>query len=260
MIRMKYMASKTCALTLLLGLAVGGGCSSHSWRTAANDSSAGATIRPVRIVYRTPSDRLNIAAAGQLGPQIALASTAAPTSLLMPNVTTSTLVIKYPHPHGQVGMAQANVVIRPMSSSGDDKPGFVERLTSWSTKSERATPKPTYSEVWSLDLPVWQVNAVVDKLRKESFFRRSKILNSEAYLGVDLDGKGFGKDYHAVPELDALILRVRREGRPLHAQPRPAENRPPHLSQPALQGQAARPLRLPSVGALPYPTTAASNY
>jgi len=259
-IRMKYIASKRCALTLLLALAVGGGCSSNSWWTAANDFPAGETIRPVRIVYRTPSDRLNIAAAGQPGPQIAWASTGAPTSLLMPNLTTSTLEIKYPHPRGLSGMAQANVVIRRTSTSADDKPGFFARLTSWTRKSEQTAPQPTYSEVWSLDLPAWQVKAVVDKLRKDNFFQGSKVLNSAAYLGVDLNGKKFGKDYRAVPELDALILRVRREGRPLHQQSPPAYSRPPHVYQQAPRGQAAGPVPPPSVGPWPYPTTAASSY
>lgn len=257
---MRHMASNRYVLTLFLGLVVGGGCSSNSWWTAAKGSLASPTGRPVRIVYRTPSDRLNIAAAGRLGPQLALASTGAPTSLLMPNLTTSTLLVRYPHPQGLSGMAQANVVIRPTSTSGDDKPGFFARLTSWGKKSEEASPQTAYTEVWSLDLPAWQVNAVVDKLRKDNFFEGSKVLNSDAYLGVDLNGKKFGKDYRAVPELDALILRVRSEGRPLHAQARPVYSRPPQVYQPALQGQAAGPVHLPSVGALPYPTTAAGNY
>jgi hypothetical protein len=78
-----------------------------------------------------------------------------------------------------------------------------------------------------LDVPKYQVDGVVAKLQKENFFRRSKILGSSTYLGVSLDGKGFGKNYRNVDELDALIVRVRRQGWQVGPDGKPVQRRRP---------------------------------
>lgn len=137
----------------------------------------------IKLTYRTPSDRLNVGgtqlAAFRAGGQPPLAA-----------CSTTTLALVSPHPRGRAGFAEATIVTRP------DVAG-----------------QAGMSEVWVLDVPQWQAEAIVAKLRAAAFFERSKALGSEIFLAAEVGPEKISKNFRAVPELDALILRSRTEGR-----------------------------------------------
>ena len=64
-----------------------------------------------------------------------------------------------------------------------------------------------------MDIPQWQVDAVVAKLQSSNFFQRTKILGPDVFLAAEVGPKKHGKDCKALPELDAMILKSRLEGR-----------------------------------------------
>jgi hypothetical protein len=167
----------------------------------------------VSITYRTESDRVNLAAAGYSGPT-QMVSFEQPSPGLLPNVTTTTLNIQRPHPDGIPGYARARVVVRANGAEESKGGSIWGRLVGGSDDQRAASDNAQIIEAWLLDIPAWQVNGIVKKLQKQNFFRRAKVLGAETFLAVKADGAEFGKEYRSLPELDALILRVRREGRP----------------------------------------------
>jgi len=172
----------------------------------------------VSITYRTESDRVNLAAAGYSGPT-QMVSFQQPSPGLLPNVTETTLQIQHPHPDGLPGYARAKVFVRPNGAEESEEGSFWSRLIGGSDDQDGANRNAQIVEAWLLDIPAWQVNGIMTKLQEQNFFRRAKVLNAETFLAVKADGAGFGKKYRSVPELDALILRVRREGRPVGRPP-----------------------------------------
>lgn len=175
-----------CTFVLLCILAgfVAVGCSALSLgdRREDADPAAPADEDHVRLIYRTPADRINLMMAGDLSDESELIGDA-------PAATNCVLTITYPHPHDRFGFAQAAVGFVPL----DD---------------DEALPQ----QVRLLDLPAGQLAAVVKKLHDDRFFRRSRRLNTEAHLTVETRGSQFGKKYPAVAELDAAILRTLRRG------------------------------------------------
>ena len=167
----------------------------------------------VSITYRTESDRVNLAA-GDSGPT-QMVSFQQPSPGLLPGVTTTTLEIQHPHPEGIPGYARARVVVRANATEESKGGSIWGRLIGKSDDQGPGSHNPQIIEAWLLDVPAWQVHGIMTKLQEQSFFRRAKVLGAETFLAVEADGAGFGKKYHSLPELDALILRARREGRPV---------------------------------------------
>lgn len=185
--------------------------------------------KTVAILYRTESDRLNLAGGGASGVQ--QASYQGQPQSLLPPVSTSTLKIVYPHPEGRSDYARAYVAFSRVGEDADNEPSLWTKLTGFGAKPDQ-TPQPF--EVWALDVPKYQIDGIITKLQEANFFRRSKVLNSETYLGVSMDGKGFGKDYRNVGELDALLVRVRQQGWPVGRNGKPLQQRrllPPRQQQ-----------------------------
>jgi len=176
-------------------------------------SGPASTSRPVsqsdtRLAYRTTSDRLNLA-----GYRPITATHPDSTNELLPSLTRATLIISSPHPAGMAGLAQAIVEFTPEQGSA------VEPSAAWPSQpiaiaaSSRAEGVPVPPrEVWVIDVPQWQVDAIVAKLERANFFKRSKILGADAFLAAEVGPRKIAKDCKSMPELDGLILRVRIEG------------------------------------------------
>jgi hypothetical protein len=141
----------------------------------------------VKLTYRTACDRLNLAGGGSL-----------------PSCHTATLVIASPHPRGLPGMAEATLVLRPDGAATPAAPSWWQ----WMTGANLAAP-PVPSEASKLDVPQWQVEAIVGKLRAANFFQRSRVLTADAFLAAEVGPEKLAKDCRPVPELDALVLRAR---------------------------------------------------
>ena len=165
-------------------------------------SSVETTTTPTKLMYRTSADRLNLASAS--------ASSLADMEnvgreMLLPSLTECTLLID-PHPNGNLQLVRAQLKFFAMGGAKSTD-NFVRQITGVTEESSAHA-----IEVWTLDIPAWQLDAIVKKLRGDNFFRRSRVLNLETTLGIRVDGHSFAKEYKAVPELDALIFRIRQHG------------------------------------------------
>lgn len=159
----------------------------------------------VKLTYRTSADRL-IVAPGTT--QLASYDPAAVQSL--PGGTTLTLNIASPHPRGIPGLALATITVKADVA----KPATAPAVWQWISGKPADEPAATGPmEVWAMDIPEWQVDAIVAKLQTARFFQRSQVLSPEVFLAAEVGQKKSGKDYKAMPELDALILRSRQQGR-----------------------------------------------
>ena len=204
-----------------------------------------------RITYRTDSARLNVLAGGS---STQLVSFQQPThQAVVPEFTVCTLKIEDRHPSGNPEVSLVTVTFE--APADDDAASLHSKI--WTTISgarddhqPRQTVTHHFRETWTMDVPSWQLDAVVAELRKENFFKRAKSLNAKALIVAEIDGRRFGKDFRAIPELDGMILRVRREGRQIGGRSSSAHLFDPSAAWPS--GTGAR--RIPEVRRLP-PTT-----
>ena len=215
--------TRAIAITCIGASLLSSGCSIENPFTLAGSTDAAPTVPAVNIAYTTASDRLNVLAGTPTVNQFA--STGQPMSSMLPNVTESTLEVNYPHPQDRTGLAQ---VILHVGIKG-------------TTDSSAGT--------WLLDIPAWQVEGIMKRLRDENFFRRAKALGSEVEMSVTQDGQNFSKRFRAVPELDALVLRTFREGTPLHSNQNASNQghptRPATAARPSVQRWPAARLSQP---------------
>jgi len=220
----------TCLIASLVALSVSG-CASTKPKGTIHSVSSSKQHERVSLVYRTESDRLNVGS-GLAAETVAYQS---PAGMVLPGVTVSTLKILHPHPYGVPGHALAKLTFRPTGDQGALASGWNPFAGRTGSELEPPGPGQQGFETWALDVPLWQVENIVAKLKADNYFSRSKSLQSSAFLGVKLDDVGFGKNYAAVPELDAMLLRVRMQGRPLGPPVSPqdwAGDAPPGVSTP----------------------------
>jgi hypothetical protein len=198
---------------ILLVTALVTGCSTFNRNDLADNSAAVPTPR-VRLTYRTDSGRLNLASQNMRA-AVQPASYAAPQTAALPPHTVSIVDIQYPHPGGRADCALVTVVFE--AGAEDDASPF-DVSTLWNRIAGGGSEGPSTSNVpfreeWVTEIPKWHLETQIEKLKRSRFFRREKALSPQAFVAVETDGKHFGKKYRALPELDALILRIRQEGR-----------------------------------------------
>jgi len=188
---MPYRREIAIWLSSLLVLA---GCSLTGKSQLASRSGVGqlanaGQANKIHISYRTRSDRLNLASAD--------------VKNSLPDLTDSQLHLHFPHPSGRTELALATLVVLPR-----------EKESSWLDRWRDSGGEDEPGEVLDrrvLDIPARNAQAIVDQLRRDNFFQRSKPFTCESHLGVELDAVGFAKDFRSVDELDSLIMRVYRE-------------------------------------------------
>jgi hypothetical protein len=125
------------------------------------------------------------------------------------------LSVKYPHPAGRKGYALAEVVVANPSA------GEADKGAGWLDGVRRATrdylPGVAYGDgiesAWALDVPVADVDHLIHGLDGQGYFGDSSVPVAGVELSARVNGLGFQKQWHTVPELNALITRVRREGK-----------------------------------------------
>ena len=160
------------------------GCKMYGLRSGNDDSQIEATRQstpdPIRIVYRTKTDRLNVAGAS------------------LPPCSMATLQIQVPHPYGKCDAGLARLTTAPSTVDPDLSPGDLAAVV-----GEAST-------VWEEDIPMWQITTIVSQLESANFFRRAKVLNASSFLSVDAGQKRHARRYREVPELDAMMARISR--------------------------------------------------
>ena len=209
---MNHTIRKAVKVGLTFFLLVAAGCQLPIAPTTETLSPEFPPAAAMTISYTTASDRLNVAMGG--GSTVQFAGHQPATTRSLPNLTRSTLQIRLPHPSGRPDLAQATLTAR---LENDSSTGTANLLTQfWREESETPLASETTVGVWELDVPAWQARAIRQRLQQENFFRRSRVLDAEVELSVVDDAGEFAKPFRTVPELDALLLRVVREGRPMH--------------------------------------------
>ena len=181
------------------------------------------------------------AAAGQSGDvqpvsYVAPASTKAPIQILS---------IEYPHPAGRKGIALVEVIVgRDPATMPAKKPeGWLEGV-------RRATrdrmPGLTFGEgiesAWALNVPIAEVDQLIERLDAAGYFADGRRPVAGAELSARINGLSFSKPWNSVPELNALIVRVRHEGKLVsHREPLESTS-PPQSASPAVTASFARQL------------------
>ncbi len=191
---MTLIAKRFTLVAILLPLVGGVGCR-NVWKGAASAPVAQTTPESTRIVYRTRTDRLNIAG-GKLPP-----------------CSIATLLIESPHPEMKIDAARVTVVIERCTADASPFPsrglsGAISSLMKDDSSAASASPVATYSA----DLPLWQVQTIVSSLEKANFFdRQLTVLSPDVFLSLEVGPRGVGKKYCPVDELDVLLMRVADE-------------------------------------------------
>ena len=207
--RMTYWLTSLCASAVL----VSAGCATVGapWTRAETSPSAVAapSEESISLSYRTDSDRLNLSG-GLLSGRIQAAAYQPGGITPIPPVTTSKLRVYYPHPQGIPATALA-VVSFEAQTAGETNGALAMWKKLTGGQNDAAGPIAP-QEVWSMDFPKAELDAILAKLRRQNFFERSQVLGASTLLATDINGVKFGKEYLAVDELDALILRVRLQG------------------------------------------------
>ena len=202
----RFVAKLIPLLAIFSITATMAGCSSLRWLSDGDEPTSDATVSLapalLQIVYRTKTDRLNLAGAD------------------LPPCSMATLQIQVPHPHYKADAGFAQLTVLPTSVDADLSPG---NLVS------RQVPTP---DRWAGDIPLWQLEAIVQQLEEANFFRRAKILGAETYLSVSAASGKLGRPYREVPELDAMMVRLSQAKPPqANAVERPELARLPTIAQ-----------------------------
>jgi hypothetical protein len=181
----------------------------------AQVEAAGADSDVIRIAYQTDSARLNLTTATSMPGFHNASFQPASQAQYFPEFTSSTLVVTRPHPSGNPELALVTVTFHSNEETASDSAAS----SVWSAIAGSSDDEPStgggepFREVWTLDVPRWQLDNLVGKLRKQNFFRRSKILSPKATVDTFIDGRRFAKPFKEIPELDSLILQIRSRGR-----------------------------------------------
>ena len=167
--------------------------------TLSPETAASVSPPPLKIVYRTKTDRL--------------------TSTELPSCSMATLQIQGTDTHRNDNTGYARLTVLPLSADPNLTPGDLS--------TNNGHPTPT---VWRGEIPMWQLEAIVGQLEQAHFFRRAKIFGAETFLSVSTSSRRLGRPYREVAELDAIILRMSQSESNSHGPaPRPELARLPAL-------------------------------
>ncbi|MCO6458436.1 MAG: hypothetical protein J5I93_24290 [Pirellulaceae bacterium] len=214
-------ASPTLWLLLGCGLLAAGGCSLLPDKGGSSEQAPSRTAsqpgtQSVKLSYQSDSGRLNLLTASQLPaqprPDHRQVGFQQPTNAGIPPFAQCRLSLVAPHPQGKTGYALAVLTVLPDSVARDHSMFESVRSQVVGGGSEPGTFHSAL-EVWTTDVPQWQVEQLLTRLREADFFRRQRSFQTEVHLWTEIDGTSFGKPTAPIAELDALILRVRHEGR-----------------------------------------------
>lgn len=151
----------------------------------------------------------------------------------IPGTTRGKLTVSYPHPNGQPGLALARVditsdiagdtasVAPPPSGLGQ----AVRKLGRSARDTITGDDSGAIAESWELTISKAELDAVVIGLNKSGYFNDLEPGGTGATISAKLDGGRLEQRWEPVPELDALMRRVRNDGQ-LVAYRRPPAFRP----------------------------------
>lgn len=203
-------AVAACA-TVLIGLMLSGCCA--TWGTGDLSElafdDAGAGYQRVAIRYRVDAQQRNlpVAFAHVEGPAVTYESRPGTNGA---SHALGQLEIIYPHPSGRVGYCLARVTIGD-AINGARATGDKSGLTSLVSAGKNAETVSGH-ESWEMDITKAEMDRLIGRLREAQFFGPYEYSQSGVELTTHLDGDKTTKSWNQVPEFDALVLRVRRDG------------------------------------------------
>jgi hypothetical protein len=130
----------------------------------------------------------------------------------------TTLAIRYPHPAGRAGFARVELIVQAGKS---DATGTSTWMPSWLDRVRRLANEtlPGVSmnggvqEAIGLDLAVADLDRVVARLQHPIRPAAGVVRTKEVLIAAKINGRQLALANAPVAELDALVARVRREGR-----------------------------------------------
>jgi hypothetical protein len=196
------------------------------------------------ISYRLPS------AAPQSAGEVQTVSYSSPPAT---PARTQILSIEYPHPAGKRGFALAEVIVaRDPATVADNRSN--DWLAGFRRMARDRMPGITYGEgiesAWALDVPIAEVDELIARLDAQGYFADKNRPTAGAELSARINGLSFSKPWQSVPELNALVGQVRREGK-LVSHRQPLELSPPRTESPVTVASAT------TASATPAPVTTA---
>ncbi len=214
---------RTSCWASLLAVATLTGCSVFKSREVPLDSSAG-LFDKAHLSYQVDTDRINTLPAARGDAQ--LVSYHESTAPRLPANAQASVDIRYPHPEKREGFAQVRVRIEGHAS---EKPAGASALTRWLVVTRNQVTgfaKAGSHEIWTLDIPKSEVAMIVSRLHTSGYFAGyEKAEGTE--IETELDGSKISKSWHQIPEMDALVVRVRTEGRLVSSTKAPAKKAAP---------------------------------
>jgi hypothetical protein len=199
---------------LLAASPLGTGCSGWNHPKPQLDSMAGLYDR-ASIVYRLDASQLcEPMAVARIEGQL-VAYQELPTAPV-PNSAVGTLTIKYPHPEGVPGCALAEVVIETRKPDGPDADiQSGKKPSKWAvlmSKFEDKKKKDRAYEFWTFDLPKSELDRAIGNLNETGYFTVAKVTQPGVDVAAQVDKREEHKVWRQVPELDAIMLHVRKSG------------------------------------------------
>ncbi|MBS0210905.1 MAG: hypothetical protein JSS27_18330 [Planctomycetes bacterium] len=123
------------------------------------------------------------------------------------------LTIAYPHPQARPGYARCRVTLTSLPNASAVKSSAVERIAGMLPDVAAKRREQQMFEVWTLDIPKADFDQAVAMLGESGYFRSGASKGHGVKVATTIDGVDSERAWRQVPELDALMLRVRTEGR-----------------------------------------------
>jgi len=126
------------------------------------------------------------------------------------------LAIKYPHPAGRVGQARVELVVEKIPTPGAVSPNpDAGWMGSFGRITRQNLPGIAFEgnviAAWGMDVPVTQLDPIVEQLKSQGFFTATTNISRDVNLGARVNGVGGERPWVRVSELDALVVRMRKE-------------------------------------------------
>ncbi len=210
-------ASYRCDATVVAVLIVllVSGCSSLPWAKVPLDATAG-FYDSASLTYRVDAGALqqSLDVSRVERQQVSYEQVA---SSPQANQSIGTLSVIYPHPLGRSGLAQAQFTLASgvpgNSASGTSRWNpFKKKKPVQQLSLSTAGPLGEIEERWALDVPVNESNQLFKMLATQGFYETERPGAVGVQLSARINGREVSKNWDQVPELNALVLRVRREG------------------------------------------------
>ncbi len=263
---MKRALALSTSWAALLVASLSLGCSSLAvtrplpWHKMPLDASTG-FYQSATMVYRLDAGRMQqpLDAARVEGQKLWYEQVA---SSPMPDESTGTLTISYPHPAGRQGLAQVKFEL----DSHAKKKSSAWNLNPFASQSATAAPgkvttsQPELHETWVLDIPSAESDGYFKVLGAQSFYDTQRPQSNAAHLVVTINGKRLEKTWDPIPQLNLLIQRVRGQGqlvaysRPdvLAGRQAPAISSVQHYNQVMAQTTGQHPAAVANLAANPF--------